>query len=159
MYLTFEICLLTLFIMIIGTLLLSLFFLLIEGSISSLPILLIFFLCITIVRKELWIFPLAFIFGILLDVFQIHPLGETSLFFCIFFFLVLLYKRKYEIDSFPFLLVASFFGSFIYLLIFHYNDIILQSIINSCLSIVIYVFLHIFNKNSKAISQSLIRNS
>src|SRR5579859_116016 len=100
-----------------------LFFLLIiatflEGTVTTLPLVLICLLCLTIFFRNLYLFIAAFFVGILLDAFALRELGETSIFFLLLIFLILLYQRKYEINSYPFVLIASFVGSLLYLLLF-----------------------------------------
>jgi len=128
--------------MVLVVLLVSVLLLFLEGTVLSLPLVLVLLLCITIVYKKVFVFPLAFFFGLLLDVLLVRPLGETSLFFCVFLLLILLYKRKYEIDSLLFVLFSSFVGSFVYLFLFKYTDVILQSIISCGIASLVYFFLH-----------------
>jgi hypothetical protein len=130
--------------MIWVVILLSVFFVLLEGGVSSLPLLLVLFLCALIVRRVWWIFPLAVLSGILLDVMQLRNLGETSLFFVVFLLLISLYERKYETNSLVFVGVSSFFGSLVYLVLFGYHAVVLQSIISCLLAAVLFLCLHIW---------------
>ncbi|HKC14432.1 MAG TPA: hypothetical protein VKC89_00490 [Patescibacteria group bacterium] len=88
-----------------------------EGSFISIPFVFLFLLFFALKNRSLWVFALAFISGILLDSFFLRNLGQTSIFFLIFLFAVMLYERKFEIASLSFVLISSFVGSFIYFLI------------------------------------------
>lgn len=96
--------------------------LLLEGTVTSLPLVFVALVIVTIAMRNLFLFLLAFISGIFLDAFALRPLGETSIFLLLCVFLILLYQRKYEINSYPFVFLASFVGSLIYLLIFGYRN-------------------------------------
>ena len=104
---------------------------LIEGSVTTLPLTLIFLLCLTVMKRQEWIFLLAFSAGILLDVFSFRQIGVSSLFFVLYIFLILLYQRKYETATMPFVIIASFFGCMIYGLLTSQPSVILQSLIST----------------------------
>jgi len=106
---------------------------LIEGTVTNLPLVFVSLVILTIAMRNLFLFFLAFLAGIFLDVFALRPIGETSIFLLLCVFLMLLYQRKYEINSYPFVLLASFVGSLIYLLIFGY----LNAVGLACASIVV----------------------
>lgn len=107
-------------------LLLILFFLsiVLEGTVTTLPLVLVCLICLTIFLRSPFMFFLAFLAGILLDAFALRSLGETSIFLLFFVFLILLYKRKYEINTYPFVLISSCVGSLLYLLVFGYHNVI-----------------------------------
>jgi len=108
-----------------------------EGTLTSLPLVFLCLLCMTIILRDLRLFVAAFFSGIFLDAFALRPIGETSIFFLIVVLLVLLYQRKYEINTYPFMFIASFVGSLIYLLAFDYHG----AFIEACASAVIAVLL------------------
>lgn len=91
--------------------------LLLEGTLTYLPITLLLLIFLTVQKRGNWIFPTAFFSGLVLDIFYLNPLGLTSLFFLIFLFLIFLYERKFEISSPFFILISSFVGvvSFMFL--------------------------------------------
>lgn len=115
-----------------------LIFLILEGSISALPLVLIALLNMIIVKRDSAVFVSAFIVGILLDIFALRSIGETSIFFLAFVLLILLYQRKYEINSYPFIFFAAFFGSLIYLLIFGGSTIILLALCNALIAVLLF---------------------
>ena len=109
-----------------------------EGAVTSLPLILIFLLCAMIIKKNLALFPIAFFAGILLDILQVRTVGSTSIYFLICLFLVLLYQKKYEINSYPFVAAAGFLGSAGFLLLFGSGNILIQSIFSVCFAVLLY---------------------
>jgi cell shape-determining protein MreD len=120
--------------------------LLLEGTITTLPLVLVCILCLGIFRRDALTFFIAFFAGFLLDALLLHPVGKTSLFFVTFLFLVSLYQRKYEINSVPFVLAASFIGSVIFLWIFGDRNILLQSVLSSVIATVLFSVCRNFSK-------------
>jgi len=95
---------------------------------------------------------LAFLAGMLLDAFALRPLGEASIFLLLIVFLLLLYQRKYEINSYPFVLISSLAGSLVFLLIFGYGNAIWLAVFSSVIGVVLfgisrYLTLGFQNKN------------
>lgn len=116
--------------------------LLLESVVTSLPLFLLAVLVMLIlnpVKHNNLVFVLAFLGGLILDVSAVRPTGGTSLFLTCWLFFILLYQRKYEIDTIPFVTVSSFFGTFLYLWFFGYGDIFVQSIVSSFLSGVLFI--------------------
>ena len=112
--------------------------LLLEGTITTLPLVLLVLLCLTIFRRDGIVFPIGFVAGILLDSLTLHTLGMSSLFFTFMFFLIFLYQRKYEITSYPFVAFAAFFGSLGFLLMFGYGILLWQSIISAIAAVILF---------------------
>lgn len=94
-----------------------------------------------VLSKKSWVFFLALGLGLFLDLISIRPLGYTGLVLMIFVFIVFLYERKFETQTITFIFSAVFIGSLIYLKIFDYQQIFLQSAINSLLAILFFKFL------------------
>jgi cell shape-determining protein MreD len=101
-----------------------------EGVLTTLPLTLLFLLCLTVMKRQEWIFPLAFTAGVLLDFFALRPVGVTSLFFISYIFLLLLYQRKYETATMPFVIIASFLGSVGYLLLIRQPSFFIQGLLS-----------------------------
>src|SRR6185437_10641020 len=97
--------------MIISLFILLLFSLFFEGVLSALPLVLICLICLTISIRNSFMLFIAFITGFILDAFALRPLGGTSIFFLSVIFLILLYQRKYELNSYPFILISAFVSS------------------------------------------------
>lgn len=114
-----------------------------EISFSTLPFVLLALLIMAIKSKNVYVFPVAFFSGILLDLVRFNTIGISSIFFVATVFLVLIYQRKFEINSAIFVFLASFFASLAFLFMKRYDFIFLQTIIASFLAVIIF---EIFNK-------------
>lgn len=130
-------------------LILLVFAVFIEGTLTTMPLTLICLLCLMIVRRDAMIFPLAFLAGLLVDAMTLRPLGGTSLFLLTFVFLILLYQRKYEIYSYQFVMVASFVGSIVFMTLFGYENVVLQSLLSALFGGVIFGFIKLTSKQFK----------
>ena len=119
----------------------------IQASATTLPLVILFFLNAAVVAKKTWIFPMAFLAGLVLDVLLLNPLGGTSIFLVILLFVVLLYDKKFDIQTFPFVFLASFIGSLIYFIVIgHTSNIFIQAIISAVVSTLSFFLLVLFNK-------------
>src|SRR3990167_2245731 len=119
----------------------------IQASATTLPLVILFFLYAAVVAKKTWIFPMAFLAGLVLDVLLLNPLGGTSIFLVILLFVVLLYDKKFDIQTFPFVFLASFIGSLIYFIaILHIPNIFTQAIISAVISTSAFFLLVALNK-------------
>ncbi|MDO8658442.1 MAG: hypothetical protein Q7K55_06880 [Candidatus Levybacteria bacterium] len=119
-----------------------------EGAVISVPLVLDFILVYYVFERKAWIFALAFILGLILDIFHLRLLGATSIFFAVFIFIITLYERKFEIKTTAFVLFFSFIGSLIFLFIFKYNYVLQQALISSLIAILIFkIFGRIERKN------------
>jgi len=124
-----------------------LFSLFLESSVTTLPLVFLTVLCLAVLTSKEWIFVIAFIAGVLLDALFFRALGQSSLYFILYIFLVFLYERKFEISTKYFIFIASFLGSFGFLIIFSYNNLILQSLMSSIIGVLIFSILSRFHKN------------
>ncbi|MBI2031981.1 MAG: hypothetical protein HYT08_05200 [Candidatus Levybacteria bacterium] len=115
------------------------FLILLEASITTIPLVLLAILLISVISKKSWIFLLAFSAGLMIDLIKLNPIGKTSLFLTIFLFIVLLYDKKFEIRTVPFVFMASFLGSIAYLIFFGYRDILFQAITSSIIGILSFI--------------------
>lgn len=120
-----------------------LFFLIIIflTGITTIPLFVPMLVVCSVVFKKSWIFFVALGLGLFLDLILIRSLGHTGLVFIIFVFLVRLYERKFETQTFTFVFLATFLGSLAYLSIFHYNNVLVQSFISALLAILFFKFL------------------
>src|SRR3990167_378794 len=120
---------------------------LLQTSVTTLPLVFLLFLNAAVVAKKTWIFPIAFLTGLALDALLLNPLGKTSLFLAIFLFIILLYDKKFDIQTFPFVFLASFIGSLIYFIaILHIPNIFTQAIISAVISNSAFFLLVALNK-------------
>jgi cell shape-determining protein MreD len=117
----------------------------VESALTTLPLVLLVLLAIMSLFKNNFVFTLAFIFGILLDLLTLKTVGATSMFFVCFMFLILLYQSKFEIATNTFIIVASFLGSFCFLVInANSSDLILESIVSTLLGLLIFMLIKHF---------------
>ncbi|OGH29824.1 MAG: hypothetical protein A3B41_04030 [Candidatus Levybacteria bacterium RIFCSPLOWO2_01_FULL_37_26] len=117
------------------------FFLSVLEAITTLPLVFILLLCLYIVFERTWIFTIAFFTGLFLDLYLVRTLGQTSLYFLVFLIVILLYERKFEIKTKPFVFFVSFLGSLGYLLIFRYDYIFWQAVASAIIAVLIFQFL------------------
>ena len=120
-----------------------LFFLLIIvlNSLTTIPFSIAAIAVSTVLFKKSWVFFAAFILGLFLDLFLLRPLAQTSLFFVLFVFIIWLYERKFETQTITFVFFTAFLGSLTYLLLFGYNQVLMQAFINALLAVLFFKFL------------------
>jgi hypothetical protein len=109
-----------------------------EGTVTTLPLVFICFVCLTIFIRTPAILLIAFFAGMLLDAFAIRAIGGTSIFLLTAVLLILLYQRKYEINSYPFVLIASFIGSLLFLIIFNYQNSFGLAVISALIAVILH---------------------
>ena len=121
-----------------------------ETSVTTLPLVFLVLLSIAVLSKKEWVFALAFLLGIILDTFSFRTIGASSIYFIMFIFLVFLYQRKFEIATKYFVFIASFLGSFGFLLFFSSNNlIILEAVLSAIIGTVIFSLLQKFEKHKQ----------
>lgn len=117
------------------------FAVILEGTITSLPIVLDVLLVFFIVKKRSRLLLPAFFSGIALDIFRVRPLGLTGIFFIVFILLVFLYERKFETATYPFVFFSSFLGGALYLFLFGSGQVLGQPLVSSIVAVLIfYIF-------------------
>ena len=117
-----------------------------EGTLTTLPLTLIFLLCLTVMKRHEWIFLVAFSAGIILDLLTFRSIGITSLFFVSFLFLILLYQRKYETATMQFVIIASFLGSTSFLVFTGANAVFFLSIFSTMIAATAFSLYRMVNK-------------
>jgi rod shape-determining protein MreD len=123
--------------------------LVLEVGLTTIPLIFLVLLCLVVIFKANWLFILAFVFGFLFDLLSFKTLGVSSAFLAAFLFLVLLYQSKFEITTGYFVAIASFLGSFLFLLLQGYtNLIILQSISSAIIGLLLFKLLQRSGKYS-----------
>lgn len=139
--------------LIISIIFITMFYL--EVTLMSVPFILCGLLLLFVFTKKTYVFALAFIFGIMLDSLLLRTLGSTSIFLLLFLVVVLLYDRKFEVISYPFLLIITTIGNIIYAIYFNTPSLFGQLIITQ---ITVTVGYFIFKKlNEKKVSTSFKR--
>ncbi|HVF69868.1 MAG TPA: hypothetical protein VNA13_04880 [Xanthomonadales bacterium] len=124
-------------------------FTLLEGTVTTIPLVFISLLCSLIVIRKRGVFYTAFFAGLLLDLLTVRAIGSTFLFLLLFFYVMLLYRKKYEIVSFPFIIVSTFIGGYLYLLIFAGVGSMALSAICSIIAVVLFILLSLVNGAQK----------
>lgn len=111
---------------------------LLEGGLTSLPLVLNVLLVFYLLERKQTLFFIAFLGGILLDILLLRTPGQSSLVFIIVFLILSLYEGKFEIQTIPFIFFSSFFASLAFLVIFGYNSIFLQALVSSFITIFLF---------------------
>lgn len=123
-------------------LLLPMLMLMLEGSYTFLPLVLLAVLVLFIKTQKEDVFYIAFLAGIVLDLFTLRTLGTSSAFFLVCLFVIILYARKFEISTIPFVLISSFVGSFVFLIFSGVgNYLLILSILSSFIALLMFMFL------------------
>src|SRR5258708_5169688 len=104
---------------------------LLEGTITSFPFVLVLLICLYIIFDEEWVFLVALLSGFILDSMTVRVIGQSSLFFIAVLFIISLYENKYETKTVPFFVVATFLGSLFYLIYIGSGFVLLQAFIIS----------------------------
>lgn len=89
-----------------------------QGSVTTAPLVLLILLLLYIYMRQEWVFFVAFLSGILLDILSVGTIGMSSLYFLFFLFAVFLYQRKFEIGSYYFIFFSLWIGTVFYTLLF-----------------------------------------
>lgn len=130
--------------------------LILEVSLTTIPLIFLILLVSTVILKENWIFLFAFVFGILFDLISFKTIGISSVYFVIFIFLVLIYQKKFEISTIYFVFASSFLGSFGFLFVLGYNNsILLQAFVSSLIGVFIFITFKRFIRLDSNTSENL----
>ncbi len=132
--------------MIIFWILLFIFTIFLEGTVATLPLVLVGLLCLTIMKRESIVFVFAFLSGLILDLLTVRSIGLSSLYFIFFVFLIFLYQRKYEINSYPFVAASAFVGAFIFLIIVGGGNLFIDSLLSSIIALLLFGITRFFYK-------------
>lgn len=100
-----------------------------ETTFLSLPLVLLSLILLGVLFREEWIFPVAFVMGILLDMLSFHTLGMSSIFFVVMLGIIFLYQRKYEIQSIQFVTISTFLAALSYGFIFSSTYVLGQAVV------------------------------
>ena len=98
-----------------------------EGTLTTVPLVLAIAIPYAVSTREESIFFAVFLSGIFLDLLSGQTIGFSSFYFLCSIFALLLYQRKYEIASYPFIALSTAVLSVLYLLIFVHTYILLQT--------------------------------
>ena len=98
-----------------------------EGTLTTVPLVLAIAIPYAVSTREESIFFAVFLSGIFLDLLSGQTIGYSSFYLLCSIFALLLYQRKYEIASYPFIALSTAVLSVLYLLIFVHTHIFLQT--------------------------------
>lgn len=115
--------------------------LILEASVTTLPLILLVLICLTVIYKDYSVFFRSLIFGIFLDIFTLKTIGQSSIFFITVMFLILMYQKKFEITTNYFVIFASFFACLSFLFVFGNGNIIAGSIVSVLIGLLMFIFL------------------
>lgn len=119
--------------------LLVLFATLTQGVLTTVPITLGLLIVLYVrTRNDRFALLWALISGVLLDLVSVRSLGVSSVFLVAFLSILLLYERKFELSSIPFIFFGTFLGSFLYLLLFGYQQTFLQALVSAFIAIIVF---------------------
>jgi cell shape-determining protein MreD len=108
-----------------------------EGSITSIPLTLASLILFSFFLKKESSFILAFSSGIILDILAFQTLGISSAFFLLSLFIVYLYQNKIEQNNL-FVFIASFISGVLYLFIVKGNFSIFAPLVSSLLAFILF---------------------
>lgn len=118
-----------------------------EGSVTTIPLTLVFLSALYVWYDIDIVLLFAFLSGIIIDMITLKFIGMTSIFFVTFVFILSLYGKKFETKTIQFAISSAFFGSLFYLIIFKYSYPVQQAMVSSIIAIVLFiVFSRINNK-------------
>ena len=123
-----------------------------QTSFFNVPLVLGLLIMMWILYQAGWVIVTAFITGILIDILTFHTFGISSMFFLTSLFLVLLYQRKFEIQSVPFVSVSVFVFSLLYAAIFIHKSSLLGAVVTSCIITICYMGVVFFSAGKRSVS-------
>ncbi|MGH7245884.1 MAG: hypothetical protein ACREGI_03050 [Candidatus Levyibacteriota bacterium] len=115
------------------------FAIILEVSVFSLPLTLLVIILFAVMLRNGWVFPVAFVAGIILDSLFFSQVGVRSMFLIAVIAIVYLYQNKFEIHTGEFAAFSSFLASFLYLLFFGSQNIFLQSFVSALLGAALFL--------------------
>lgn len=112
--------------------------LILQGGLFSFPLVFVFLQNTAIKRRGNWVFPLAFVLGLILDSLYLKTLGLTSLFLVLFLFAVFTYERKFEIDNPTFIFISSFLGGMVLFMFLNEPGVLFKSLLTSIFAVFLF---------------------
>lgn len=112
--------------------------LILESSITTIPLIVPVLVVSTVILRDYAVFLFAFVFGILLDILSFNTVGISSVFFSFLVFLILIYERKFEINTPSFIIFSTLLSSFLFLIFFQRGNLIIQPLISTVIGIILF---------------------
>lgn len=113
--------------------------LIVESTLVSLPLTLLFLIIVTVWRKSHHMLLLAFLSGLILDVLLVRSIGVTSIFFLVVIAVMILYQRKYELRSPFFVIPFSMAASMLFVIFFPVSQPLIHVILSTLLASVLFL--------------------
>lgn len=110
-----------------------------EGTFVAMPLVLALLIVLQIAYRSGVVMITAFLAGIFLDALLFRPLGQSSFFFLSFLTLLVLYERRFEVQTYPFLLGSVVAGTTVYLVFFESRAFFVQVVATLVLSLILFV--------------------
>ncbi|OGH11059.1 MAG: hypothetical protein A3B38_02640 [Candidatus Levybacteria bacterium RIFCSPLOWO2_01_FULL_36_13] len=126
----------------IFVILLTLFAVVLESSVISLPLALSILVTFSFIYKKEWLLALSLIIGVVLDALALRTIGASSLFFLVAIFVIFLYEKKIE-ASIQVVFLSNFVLVFLYTFLIKGNFSVAASFLASSFGIILFI---IFNK-------------
>lgn len=120
-----------------------------ESLYTTIPLIVMSVLLLYVVWRDRSLFIIAFWSGIVFDTLSVEKIGASSIFLVVFLFLVVLYERKFEIDTIYFVLFATFLGSFGIGILFSYPSPIIYSGVSAIIAGTVFAFVSLFRKKAE----------
>lgn len=112
-----------------------------ESIFTTMPLVVAVLLVYYSLHQRYAVYLASWAAGVFLDVFSIRAIGLTSIFLFVFWGVVMLYERKFEIKTPQFVFLATFFGCALYLVSFGYEEVFVQSFISGVLGTALFIVL------------------
>jgi len=120
----------------------------VEATVTTLPLVLLVLIFLYSKKQEGYVFFFAFLSGILLDIATVQRIGGSSIYFLLCLFIIMLYEKKFEVETGAFVFFATLFSSIGFLLIFQHEHIILQAILTSMIGVGLFTLSNFFSRQS-----------
>lgn len=119
-----------------------------QTTATTIPLVLLIILFCSVVKRSNEVFLIAFLSGLFLDLFTLGRLGLSSLYFVTFVFIIYTYQKKFEIETFYFVIIFSLVGSLFYLMLMGSDHLISQTILSTLISSLSFLVYKKFNKKA-----------
>ena len=127
-----------------------------EGVLLKIPFVLIMLLLLVVFIQKPWVISLSIPIGLILDSVLFRTLGISSLFFAVMMGLAFAYGRKFEIQSIAFIIFSTVLSVTGYLLIFGYQNLILQLVLSMFVAVGGFFVIVLYNEKFSSSAKSYI---
>ena len=122
---------------------------LVEATFTTIPLVFLILINLLVIERKSWVFSAAFFSGLALDILSIRFLGSSSLYFVTLLFIINLYERRFEANNAYFVFLASFLGSFFYMIVFSERMVLQQSVLSAFIGSFIFYAIYFFRFRKK----------